>query len=152
MLLRPITDERDPALPTLQLISPLKWVSHVWVCIYLYIEQWGPGALLCCQQNHSPGLLLLLNLSLHNFIYSLCASLSVWLFAPFRGSCATTCSYWQAKPAKYLFLIGLRLAYRKEDSETQPYCALHHPRKMTLIAGFCKAGIVPKSTRGLCQP
>lgn len=58
-------------------------------------------AVLCCwQQSHSPGLLLTLSLSPYTFIYSLHMSLAMWLFALFRGSCATTCSYWQAKLAK----------------------------------------------------
>lgn len=92
------------------------------------------------------GLLLPLSLSPRNFIYFLHGSSAVWLFAPFGGSCATTCSSWQAELAKYLLLIGLRLAYREENSKPWPQCALHHPWATNrCLAGCCEAGGMPKS-------
>lgn len=82
-------------------------------------------------------LLLPLSVSLQDFVYSLFTSLSAWLFVPFRGSCAATCSYWQAELAEYFFLIGLRLVYREENSQTQPCCALSHLWAMKcIIKGF----------------
>lgn len=82
-------------------------------------------------------LLLPLSVSPQDFVYSLFTFLSAWLFVPFRGSCAATCSYWQAELAEYFFLIGLRLVYREENSQIQPCCALSHLWAMKcIIKGF----------------
>lgn len=83
--------------------------SETWFpCLYLHsfvppvMRPWS-----CCVLLTKPELLLSLSSFSQNPFSSFLASLDAWHFVPFRGSCATTCSYWQAELAKWIFLIGL---------------------------------------------
>lgn len=114
------TNQRDPTLPVLQ---PMTQWNMAPLFVFAFICSLNNEALeLHCVQPFTCKLLLPLSVPLQDFVYSLFASLSAWLFVPFRGSCATTCSYWQAELAEYFFLT----VYREENSQAQPCCALSH--------------------------
>lgn len=138
-------------LPMLGFVLFVPSVMRLWV-------------VLCWQQSHSPGLLLYLSpytfiyswaapiFVPYTFIYSLHLSLAMWLFQLFRGSYATTCSYWQTKLAK-CFSKAWGWLTGKKTTKHKAYCALHHPWAMKhSIRSFCKAGSMLKSTQQLCQP